>query len=44
VTISRKGDEDGDEDEEVFELTADDFDLEDAISALDELEDDEDLP
>ncbi len=30
--------------EEVFELSADDFDLEDAISALDELEDEDDLP
>ena len=33
-----------DDDDKVFELTADDFDLEDAISALDELDEDEDLP
>lgn len=38
------GDED-DDDEDVFELSADDFDLEDAISSLDELaEDEDDLP
>jgi pSer/pThr/pTyr-binding forkhead associated (FHA) protein len=42
VSPSKK--DEGDEDEEVFELTADDFDLEDAISALDELDDEEDLP
>jgi pSer/pThr/pTyr-binding forkhead associated (FHA) protein len=30
--------------DEVFELTADDFDLEDAISALDELDEEDDLP
>jgi pSer/pThr/pTyr-binding forkhead associated (FHA) protein len=32
----------GEEEEQVFELTASDFDLEDAISALDELRQDED--
>ena len=35
---------DTDDGDQVFELTADDFDLEDAISALDELEDEDDLP